>query len=145
MPAAVQPSRHRRPWLSFDVSQQNCPVMNTIDAIARDPNLNVIVSDDKEAKAVLLALGLLNHFTPPRSSGAEVQMIAYDGVKTHLVAAFFYHGFEKKKDNGFSVNLMPRGAFPAHANHQLIENMKKNFETGGVRATVHQAHVQPNN
>jgi len=117
--------------------------MKSLTAIANDPDISVEITDNKEAKAVLLKLGLIQHFS--RDTGfPNAQMLAHDGLKTHLLAAVLFQGHKKKKDNGFIVYLLPRSGFDdPRANHTMIKNMKEDFESKGMRATILNANIDP--
>jgi hypothetical protein len=110
-----------------------------LTAIADDPNVNVMVSDDTEARAILRALGLLNKFTERGNlPGPGLQLLAHDGLRTHWLAVIFVHGLPNKRDNGFLVHLLPRSRFnDPDASQAFITNVKAEYERRGIRVIVH--------
>lgn len=106
-------------------------------AISKDPDLNVEVSDDKEARLVLEELGLLEKFTQHGNfPGIGVQILGRDTHPTHLVIAMFFHGFAQKRDNGFLVTLFPKSAAPGTGAAVPVKNLRAQHEANGLRVTV---------
>lgn len=82
------------------------------------PDCPVRISDDAQAKRLLLALGILDELPSKdalRNSGrAEIDTVAVPFLDhpTHWILAFRFHGNELPEDNGFLVCAWPKNQYP---------------------------------
>ena len=110
------------------------------DFLTRHPNDIIRVSEDEDATALLLELGL---FDKLKKESAESRAFSATGsaavfhqlFSTHWICAVCFHGSIKKEDDGFLVLCLPKSS------HSLSQAQKEYQEfmsaDGGYIARSH--------
>ena len=87
------------------------------ERLKQSPDEQIDISDDSEAKVLLLELGILNKFTTKLPPHETTQAVVYGEHPTHHILAVLYAGHAKTTDNGFVVFCLPRSRFSPEKFH----------------------------
>jgi len=104
-----------------------------MDILSQRPNHPFVIHNNKDAKTLLVNLGILSRFTEKPSDGIETQVVVINTHKTHHVLSLFCSGHDDVSDNGFVVVAFPK----SRMNRQIfIETGTKMLSEHGVVATA---------
>jgi hypothetical protein len=85
--------------------------MTPLQKALNRPDAAFEITDDQEAKHILVELGIAEHLTNRASlTEPDVQIARFEDLPSHHVVAIYYSGHKEKKDNGFVVQFHHRRA-----------------------------------
>lgn len=110
-----------------------------IDQLQKKPDHFFEISNDKQAKALLVELGLMELFA--ETSGRQTQIIASAKHQTHFIVALLFGRKKKNGDSGYLVFCLPRKRFPPESAAQFLEQIALNQDTAYSIRLLSVTHV----
>lgn len=95
-----------------------------LDRLQKKPDHFFEISNGKQAKALLVELGLMELFA--ETNVLQTQIITSAKHQTHFIVALLFSGKKKKGNNGYLVYCLPRKRFLPERIAQFAEQVVLN-------------------
>ena len=114
--------------------------------LSKSPNEIVEISDDTDAKALLVQLGVINKFPEsPNLSEPWAARVGYADHPTHWIMATLFTGFPNAIDNGYVIYCLPKSQFALPDANQWLRANNQSLFPDGPEVEGHQPIHPPQN